>query len=294
MENRIRIMVVEPLKKPYFASIKNTKNVYEKIVGGEICDDLLDSKTAIVYNKNAKENELVPNRRVGRDIICGTFFVASEFSDNEYASLSDIQSSYYYREFSEAEVMSQAEVKENLEYAINGIGKDYVYTNNLSMRFYEENTDFVKVSESYKTEDKSAAKELLKIMYEEFVKTYDTDCIDDIIGDGEDFIDIPVVFKSKNSDVIRIGIVCVNLEASGEQHGAQFALSGGFYEDLDPRMTEELKAERKELGVYDYWYPFTYAGDIHTDFNDVPEAVQEMIDYAKGMTEQNNTMEMSK
>ena len=139
-------------------------------------------------------------------------------------------------------------------------------------------------------------KPLFRIDYcieKEFVKTYDTDCIDDIIGDGEDFIDIPVVFKSKNSDVIRIGIVCVNLEASGEQHGAQFALSGGFYEDLDPRMTEELKAERKELGVYDYWYPFTYAGDIHTDFNDVPEAVQEMIDYAKGITEQNNTMEMS-
>ena len=294
MENRIQIMIVEPLKKPYFASIKNEKSVYEKIVGGEICDAILDSGTVIVYNKNAKENELVPNRHVGRNIICGTFFVASEFSDSEYGSLSDMQSNYYHREFLDAEVISQAEVKENSEYGINGIGKDYVYTNNLSMRFYEEKTDFVKVSESYKTEDKSAAKELFKIMYEEFVKTYDTDCIDDIIGDGEDFIDIPVVFKSKNSDAICVGLVCVNLEASGEQHGAQFALSGGFYEELDLSMTEELKAERKELGVYDYWYPFTYEGDIHTNFEEVPEVVQQMLDYAKGVSEQNNTMEMSK
>lgn len=58
-------------------------------------------------------------------------------------------------------------------------------------------------------------------------------------------------------------------------------------------MPPTVKAERDRIGSYDYWYTPTFAGDIHVSFDDVPEDVQSMLDYAKGIKEQTQGMNMN-
>ena len=78
MENRIKVMVFEPLKEPYIENIKNVPEVYKSIVEGETEEVRLDEKTLLICNSEGKEKELVPNRTIGNDIICGTFFLAAD------------------------------------------------------------------------------------------------------------------------------------------------------------------------------------------------------------------------
>ena len=45
MENRIKVMVFEPLKEPYIENIKNVPEAYKSIVEGETEEVRLDEKT---------------------------------------------------------------------------------------------------------------------------------------------------------------------------------------------------------------------------------------------------------
>lgn len=285
-------MVFEPLKEPYIETILNNPVVYKSIVIGETEEVRLDDKTLLICNAEGKEKELVPNRTIGNDIICGTFFLATDTGSDKYASITPMQAQFYNRRYGEAEVLSQADVKYLSQIGNVGIGKDTVFFNNLSMRFNEEKTDFKKVAASYKTEDKLEAKELLKTMHEVFCSTHKTDCVDDLDTVGDEFVSLPAVIKSDKTGEICVGLVYVDIESSGEHWGTQFALSNGFYGDDTGSMTPEIKAERDEIGAYDYWYTPKFAGDIHVNFDDVPEDVQSMLDYAKGIEEQTQGMSM--
>ena len=87
MENRIKVMVFEPLKEPYIENIKNVPEAYKSIVEGETEEVRLDEKTLLICNSEGKEKELVPNRTIGNDIICGTFFLATDTGSGKYASI---------------------------------------------------------------------------------------------------------------------------------------------------------------------------------------------------------------
>lgn len=292
MEDRIRVMVFEPLKAPYIEGIKNVPEAYKSIVEGEIEEVRLDDKTLLIYNAEGKEKELVPNRTIGNDIICGTFFLATDTGSDKYASITPLQAEFYNRRYGDAEVLSQADVKYRSQLGTVGIGKDTVFLNNLSMRFNEEKTDFKKVAASYKTEEKLEAKEFLKTMHEVFCSTHKTDCVDELDTVGDEFVSLPAVFKSDKTGEICVGLVYVDIESSGEHWGTQFAFSYGFYGEGTETMPPTIKAERDRIGMYDYWYTPTFAGDIHVSFDDVPEDVQSMLDYARGIEEQTQGMNM--
>ena len=293
MENRIKVMVFEPLREPYIENIKNIPEAYKSIVEGETEEVRLDSKTLLICNAEGKEKELVPNRTIGNDIICGTFFLASDTGSDRYASITPMQAQYYNRQYGEAEVISQADVKYLSQLGTVGIGKDTVFLNNLSMRFNEEKTDFNKVAASYKTEEKIEAKELLKTMYEVFCSTHKTDCVDELDTVGDGFVSLPAVIKSDKTGEICVGLVYVDIESSGEHWGTQFAFSRGFYCDDGEALPPMIKEERDRIGSYDYWYTPTFAGDIHVSFDNVPEDVQSMLDYARGIEEQTQGMNMN-
>ena len=204
-----------------------------------------------------------------------------------------MQAKFYNKRYCDAEVISQADVKYLSQIGSVGIGRDTVYLNNLSMRFNEEKIDFKKVAASYKTEDKLEAKELLKTMHEVFCSTHKTDCVDDLDTVGDEFVSLPAVIKSDKTGEICVGLVYVDIESSGEHWGTQFAFSLGFYGEDGETMPPTVKAERDRIGSYDYWYTPTFAGDIHVSFDDVPEDVQSMLDYAKGIEEQTQGMNMN-
>lgn len=290
MENRIKVMVFEPLREPHIEHIKNTKEVYQNVVEGEYKVQPLDRQTVLIHNVKDKELELVPNRHVGKDIICGTFFIARDTGEDMYASLSDDQMKYYYQMYKESEVISQQDVKENLLYSGEGIGRDEIFINNINLRLGE--VDFKKVVESYKTPEFAEAKELLKLLHEEFCEAFGTSDVDELI-DGEDvFIHLPAVMRSRETGELCVGLVYVDTESSGEHWGTAFAFSNGFVNQEDKDINNPMVEERKSFGVYDYWYTPDYDGDIHSDRNYAPDEVKAILDYAIGEEEQTQGMNM--
>ena len=284
MENRIKVMVFEPLREPHIEHIKNTKEVYQNVVEGEYKVQALDKQTVLIHNVKDKELELVPNRHVGKDIICGTFFIARDAGEDMYASLSDDQMKYYYQMYKDAEVITQNDVKENLLYSGEGIGKDEIFVNNINLRLGE--VDFKKVTESYKTHDYTEAKELLKMMHEEFCESFGTSNVDELIDGDDVFIHLPAVMRSRKTGELCVGLVYVDTESSGEHWGTAFAFSNGFIDQNDTDANNPMVGERKAFGVYDYWYTPDYDGDIHSNRDYAPDVVKELLNYAREQNEQ--------
>ena len=287
--DKIRVLVVEPLLEPHLSNITESEEVYEEIVGGKYKTQMLDKKTVLVHNENDKEQELVPNRHVGRDIICGKFFIAADNGDGKLASLSDEQAEYYYNRYMDAEVISQQEVRENMLYSGESIGKDEIYINNINMRINE--FDFEKVAKSYKSPDHTEAKQLLKILHEEFCESFGTNSVDDLLDGDDVFIHIPVVMKSHNTGEICVGLVYVDTESSGELYAAQFALSDGFVSLDNNDKTNPMVQEQMRFGSFDYWFTVDYYDDIHSKQGQVPEEIKEILDYVTGQEEQSMKMD---
>lgn len=290
MENRIKVMVFEPLREPHIEHIKNTKEVYQNVVEGEYKVQALDKQTVLIHNVKDKELELVPNRHVGKDIICGTFFIARDTGEDMYASLSDDQMKYYYQMYKESEVISQQDVKENLLYSGEGIGRDEIFINNINLRLGE--VDFKKVVESYKTPEFAEAKELLKMMHEEFCEAFGTNDVDELIEGDDVFIHLPAVMRSRETGELCVGLVYVDTSSSGEHWGTAFAFSNGFIDQNEEDNNNPMVEERKAFGIYDYWYTPDYDGDIHTNRDYAPDEVKAILDYAIGLEEQAQGMNM--
>lgn len=290
MESRIKVMVFEPLREPHIEHIKNTKEVYQSVVEGEYKVQPLDKQTVLIHNVKDKELELVPNRHVGKDIICGTFFIARDTGEDMYASLTDDQMKYYYHMYKESEVISQKDVKENLLYSGEGIGKDEIFINNINLRLGE--VDFKKVVESYKTHDYTEAKELLKMMHEEFSEAFGTTDVDELIEGDDVFIHLPAVMRSRETGELCVGLVYVDTASSGEHWGTAFAFSNGFVDQNEKDQNNPMVEERKAFGIYDYWYTPDYDGDIHSNRDYAPDEVKALIDYARGEMEQTQGMNM--
>lgn len=290
MESRIKVMVFEPLREPHIEHIKNTKEVYQSVVEGDYKAQPLDKQTVLIHNVRDKELELVPNRHVGKDIICGTFFIAKDTGEDMYASLTDDQMKYYYHMYKESEVISQKDVKENLLYSGEGIGKDEIFINNINLRLGE--VDFKKVVESYKTHDYTEAKELLKMMHEEFSESFGTTDVDELIEGDDVFIHLPAVMRSRETGELCVGLVYVDTASSGEHWGTAFAFSNGFVDQNEKDQNNPMVEERKAFGIYDYWYTPDYDGDIHSNRDYAPDEVKALIDYARGEMEQTQGMNM--
>lgn len=104
---KIEILVVEPMIKPYKAVIDNTLDAMQKVVGGYIEPIYLDD-VAVVVNEEGKINGSPLNRSLydnGErfDIAAGTFFVCGLGEEN-FDSLTPEQQKKYAEEFYPAEI----------------------------------------------------------------------------------------------------------------------------------------------------------------------------------------------
>jgi hypothetical protein len=105
-ENEIRVLVVEPRKKPYETVVPNTLEAHQKLVGGYIETVYpFDENVALVCNEEGKLEGLPLNRRIGHDIISGTFFLCgSDDRNGSFASLTQEQVKKYINRFSSIEL----------------------------------------------------------------------------------------------------------------------------------------------------------------------------------------------
>lgn len=136
--------------------------------------------------------------------------------------------------------------------------------------------DLYKLDESCNSSDDSYAKEILKQLHDIFVDVYGTDNLE---NSNHEFVVIPAVIKARKTGHIGLGIVELDLESSGEHWRTYFLTPRGVIE----RHKEETYNDNYNYIMdtyipYDYWYTATVEGDIHVDFENVPEKISGMLD----------------
>ena len=114
-EQHIKVLKVAPLEKPEVCYVKNELRALQEAVSIgadyvgliEILD--LDERTCILCNEEGKLINLMPNRRLGDDIICGVFYVTGQNDEGDLASLTDEQIEHYSEVFGNIEYFMQSD-----------------------------------------------------------------------------------------------------------------------------------------------------------------------------------------
>lgn len=177
--------------------------------------------------------------------------------------VSDFQMGYLTRETAE-ELLAQERLQEKFAQNMNAVLK---------------NVHFVRLECSCMSTNKSYAGEVLKEMHGAFVKTYGTDYLD---NGSYEFVSIPAVIRSQCTGKLCLGIVTLDLSSSGEHWGTDFLTPYGVVPQGDPDINVDLqKYLRDNFIPYDYWYTADVKGDIHADFYNVPEDVENLLDVAR-------------
>ena len=109
-ENKLRVVMVEPGKPAYETEIENTLEAEQKAVGGYIEVVPLDNGKFLICNEEGKLSGMQGNRRIGKDIIVGPFFIVGSDGD-EFRSLTDEEVKESLKRFAEPEDISQEDVK---------------------------------------------------------------------------------------------------------------------------------------------------------------------------------------
>lgn len=106
----LKVVIVEPGKHPRMEMIKDTLEEKQRIVDGyiEVLD--LDDGAVLICNEVGKLIDLKANRKVGSDIIAGTFFIVGDDGSEKFVSLTDEQVDQYMKQFYEIEEHSQTEM----------------------------------------------------------------------------------------------------------------------------------------------------------------------------------------
>ena len=98
MNDRIRVLIVEPNIEPYQLKVDNTLKSLQHIVGGYIEVLQLEPNVDLICNEEGKMTTLPLNRVTEYDVIAGTFLVAGQ-KDEEVISLSRKQIKKYKKVF---------------------------------------------------------------------------------------------------------------------------------------------------------------------------------------------------
>ncbi|KLU62317.1 hypothetical protein CEB3_c13610 [Peptococcaceae bacterium CEB3] len=88
LADKIKILVFRPGQSPEVRAIPNTLKALQSVVGGYIEVIHLEDGLLLVCDEEGKLKGYPPNRRVGRDVICGTFFICRSDGD-EFMSATD-------------------------------------------------------------------------------------------------------------------------------------------------------------------------------------------------------------
>ena len=112
-ESEITILKVEPGKIPEAVTIPNTLDAMQKMVGGYI-EVIPLNDVCLVCNEDGKLMGLEGNRRLGNDIIAGTFFLAGDTRSGDLCSLTQVQLQRFGVLFAKPETFQPGEVEDAL------------------------------------------------------------------------------------------------------------------------------------------------------------------------------------
>ena len=120
-EKEIKVLKVEPGKAPEVATLKNELFALQVAVSvgapyvGLIEIIEINDEVCILCNEEGKLLSLPPNRRMGRDIICGTFyFVGQNYDEGELTSLSEHLIEYLSKQYAVPDIIDPEEVDKTI------------------------------------------------------------------------------------------------------------------------------------------------------------------------------------
>ncbi len=110
MKENLRILMVEPHKAPYEASIPHELSAMQQAVGGLIEVVRNGDGTLLVCNEEGKLLGMEGNRRIPGDVLAGPFFVVGDAGET-FRSLTEEELERYRERFAEIEDISPQEVQ---------------------------------------------------------------------------------------------------------------------------------------------------------------------------------------
>ena len=110
MKEDLRILMVEPQKAPYEASIPHELTAMQQAVGGLIEVARNGDGTLIISNEEGKLLGMEGNRRIPGDVLAGPFFVVGDAGET-FRSLTEEELERYRERFAEIEEISPQEVQ---------------------------------------------------------------------------------------------------------------------------------------------------------------------------------------
>jgi len=123
-EKVIKVLKVAPHCKPEIVELVNKlDNLQEAVSEGADSVGLIEiipltDTVSLLCNEEGKLIGLEPNRRIGHDIICGTFYVVGEDRHGNLTSLSAKDMDYYMNRFAVPENISAEEAMNALRFEI--------------------------------------------------------------------------------------------------------------------------------------------------------------------------------
>ena len=115
MKENLRILMVEPHKAPYEASVPHELNAMQQAVGGLIEVVRNGDGTLLVCNEEGKLLGMEGNRRIPGDVLAGPFFVVGDAGET-FRSLTEEELEGYRERFAEIEDISPQEVQAATEF----------------------------------------------------------------------------------------------------------------------------------------------------------------------------------
>ena len=115
-EKKIKVLKVEPKKPPTEIELENDLDALQESVSigseykGLIEIINLNADTCILCNEEGKLIGLEPNRRLGKDILCGVFYVTGQDGEGNLSSLNANAMGYFKNFFGKIENISPDEV----------------------------------------------------------------------------------------------------------------------------------------------------------------------------------------
>lgn len=110
MKEDLRILMVEPRKAPYEASVPHELTAMQQTVGGLIEVVRNGDGTLLVCNEEGKLLGMEGNRRIPGDVLAGPFFVVGDTGET-FRSLTEEELERYKKRFAEIEDISPQEVQ---------------------------------------------------------------------------------------------------------------------------------------------------------------------------------------
>lgn len=114
MKNEIKVVMVEPHKNPTITTLKTKLENLQEAVGGLIEIINIEDNVCILCNEEGKLIGLEGNRKLGDDILVGTFYVCGSNDEGELISLTDTQIDKYINFFWEPQTFTQGEIENSI------------------------------------------------------------------------------------------------------------------------------------------------------------------------------------